>query len=164
MKLRTAATFLIVASAVWILADIFWMVQRLTRSWDFYKDNIFDLILSFIMLIVPVALLMVGIALAQKKTELTTEVQPLEAPLPGQPYSDPFSQQVMNPSVGEWMSWFLICLIPIVGLIMLIIWISDNNNPVRKNWATASLIWSAIMLVIYLFLYLALAGSIYRNF
>jgi ABC-type Na+ efflux pump permease subunit len=52
-------------------------------------------------------------------------------------------------SVGEWIVTILITAIPLVGLIMLFVWaFGDGAQPSKKNWAIATLIWYAIMIVL----------------
>ena len=52
-------------------------------------------------------------------------------------------------SVGDWIVTILITAIPIVGLIMLFVWaFGDSAPPSKKNWAIATLIWYAIMIVL----------------
>jgi len=54
-------------------------------------------------------------------------------------------------SVGEWMITILITALPLIGLIMLFVWaFGDGSNPSKKNWATATLIWYAIAIVLFI--------------
>jgi len=52
------------------------------------------------------------------------------------------------PSVGQWMLYILVAGIPLVGIIMMIVWMLDKTNVTRKNWATAMLIWILIVYVL----------------
>ncbi|HXL01056.1 MAG TPA: hypothetical protein PLE90_06615 [Dysgonamonadaceae bacterium] len=53
-------------------------------------------------------------------------------------------------------------LIPIVNIVMLFIWAFDKNiNPNKSNWAKASLIWSAIVIVLYILLIAAFGASFF---
>ena len=53
-------------------------------------------------------------------------------------------------SVGEWMVTMLVTAIPLVGFIMLFVWaFSDGTNPNKKSWARASLVFFAIIIVLY---------------
>ena len=63
-----------------------------------------------------------------------------------------------NPvSVGEWVLTYLILCVPIVNIVMLFVWaFGSSTNPSKANWAKASLIWFAIVFV----LYMVLAGAI----
>ena len=54
-------------------------------------------------------------------------------------------------TVGEWVLTYLIAAIPLVGIIMLFIWAFGNDtNPNKANWAKAALIWTAIVIGIYI--------------
>ena len=53
-------------------------------------------------------------------------------------------------SVGDWIITMLITAIPLVGLIMLFVWgFSEGTNESKKNWAKATLIFYAIIFVLY---------------
>ena len=56
------------------------------------------------------------------------------------------------PSIGDWVLNIFLISIPLVGLILLIVWASDNNEKVKKNFAAACLIWIGISVVLMLFL------------
>lgn len=48
-------------------------------------------------------------------------------------------------TIGTWIVTMLIMIIPFINIIMLIVWAaSSNENPNRKNWAVAQLIFMAI--------------------
>jgi membrane protein YdbS with pleckstrin-like domain len=54
-------------------------------------------------------------------------------------------------SVGEWIVTILITALPLIGLIMLFVWaFGDGAQPSKKNWAIATLIWYAIMIVLFI--------------
>jgi heme/copper-type cytochrome/quinol oxidase subunit 2 len=56
-------------------------------------------------------------------------------------------------SVKDWMITLLITFIPVIGIIMLFVWaFSSGENPNKSNWAKATLIWFAILIVIYTFI------------
>ncbi len=55
------------------------------------------------------------------------------------------------PSIGQWMLYILVAGIPLVGFVMLIVWMLDKTNTARKNWASAMLIW---MLIAYVLIFL----------
>ena len=61
-----------------------------------------------------------------------------------------------KPSIGDFMIWIFVGAIPVLGFIMLIIWAVDSSNDIRKNWATATLIWTAITI----FMFMMFAGMI----
>lgn len=58
-------------------------------------------------------------------------------------------------TVGEWFIMMLVTAIPVVGIVMLFVWVfSENTNVNKANWAKASLLW----LVIGIFIALAVLG------
>ena len=61
------------------------------------------------------------------------------------------------PSIGQWMLYIFVAGIPVVGFVMLIVWMLDKTNMARRNWATAMLLW---MVIAYLMIFL-LWGSIF---
>ena len=63
-------------------------------------------------------------------------------------------------SIGEWMITILITALPLIGLIMLFVWaFGDGTNPSKKNWAIATLIWFAIVIVLTI-LFFVIFGAI----
>ncbi|MCB5265515.1 MAG: hypothetical protein LHW41_04650 [Candidatus Cloacimonetes bacterium] len=70
-------------------------------------------------------------------------------------------QQNMAPimTIGNWIVTMIILVIPIVNIIMLIVWAaSSSENPNRKNWAIAQLIFMGIGIVLYILLFSTIAG------
>lgn len=64
-------------------------------------------------------------------------------------------------SVGEWMITILLMALPVVNIIMLFVWaFSGNSNISKANWAKATLIWSLIIIVFYILLFLILGSMI----
>ena len=55
-------------------------------------------------------------------------------------------------SVKDWVINLLILSIPIVGLIFAIIWANDDKNILRKNWASAMLIYMGILFLFSMFM------------
>lgn len=88
---------------------------------------------------------------------------------PGQPnYQDPtyapqqyYSQQQVAPvvTVKEWMLTFLILLIPIVNIVMMFVWAFGGGNPSKANYFKASLLWAAIVIVIYIVIVVMFIGT-----
>ncbi|MBM3168808.1 MAG: hypothetical protein FJZ76_05985 [Bacteroidetes bacterium] len=68
-----------------------------------------------------------------------------------------------NPQIvktSEWLITYLIASIPLVGIVMLFVWaFGSSTNPSKSNWAKASLIWIAIITVIYFIFGAALVAS-----
>jgi hypothetical protein len=57
-------------------------------------------------------------------------------------------------SVGEWMLTIFLTAIPIVNIIMLFVWAFGSTTVLTKaNWAKATLIWIAIMIVFYILIF-----------
>lgn len=62
-------------------------------------------------------------------------------------------------SVGDWLITMIITAIPIVGIIMLFVWaFSSSTHPTKANWAKASLILLAIVIVLYI-IFFAVFGA-----
>lgn len=70
--------------------------------------------------------------------------------------------QVTNMSVKDWLITLLIMIVPLVNIIMLFVWAfgGNNDNAIRKNWATAQLIFMAIVMVLYFLLFVVIFGSV----
>lgn len=77
---------------------------------------------------------------------------------PQQPSQQPFPRQVQPQGIvtlGDWLITLLIAAIPIVGLIMLFVWgFGSNTNVNKANWAKATLIWVAVIVVLNLLVFL----------
>ena len=82
-----------------------------------------------------------------------------------QPYtmysSNAPQQPVADMTIGQWMVTILISIIPLVGLICMLIWAcgSPGDKPSRKNWAAANLIWTLILIVIYVIFAVVLVAA-----
>lgn len=62
-------------------------------------------------------------------------------------------------TVGNWIVTMLLMIIPFVNIILLIVWAaSSGENPNRRNWAIAFLIFMAIGIVLWLILASTLVG------
>jgi hypothetical protein len=62
-------------------------------------------------------------------------------------------------SVGDWLITFIISAIPLVGIIMLFVWsFSNGTNPTKANWAKASLILIAIVILLSI-IFMAVFGA-----
>jgi len=68
-------------------------------------------------------------------------------------------------SVKDWVITLIVTAIPVVGFIMLFVWaFGSGTNPNKANWAKAGLIFFAIMIVLYILIFMLfgaafLAGS-----
>ncbi len=55
---------------------------------------------------------------------------------------------------GEWMLTIFLTAIPIVNIIMLFVWgFGSTTNLSKANWAKATLVWIAIMIVFYILIF-----------
>ncbi|WP_129595346.1 DUF4339 domain-containing protein [Seramator thermalis] len=63
--------------------------------------------------------------------------------------------------VKDWIITYLIMLVPVVNIVFLFIWAfsEGNHNPNKVSWAKASLLWSAIILVLYFILFFVVLGA-----
>lgn len=62
-------------------------------------------------------------------------------------------------SIGNWIVTMILAMIPVVNIIMFIVWAaSSSENPNRKNWAIAQLIFIGIGIVLYILLFSTIAG------
>jgi hypothetical protein len=145
MKNKNAIIFLIIGSGFWILTDLYWLVQSVINRGFSMESGIISILMSFLNLIIPISFLVFGISMLQSKNE---SVETTSVPVPQQPISS-----TQNMTIGDWLVTFLITLIPLGGLVALILWSTDTDNKVRKNWAIASLIYQGILLVLFFILF-----------
>ncbi|MCB5260684.1 MAG: hypothetical protein PHY41_04690 [Candidatus Cloacimonetes bacterium] len=62
-------------------------------------------------------------------------------------------------SISQWVITMLVMIIPIVNIVMLIVWAtSAYDNPNRKNWAIAQLIFMGIAVIIWVLFFSAMMG------
>lgn len=72
-------------------------------------------------------------------------------------------QQAEVVSFKQWMKFFLLSLIPFVGIVLLFMWaFGDNVNPNKKNYAKASLVFTAIFVVLYI-LFMVLFFAVFAS-
>lgn len=146
MKNKNAIIFLIIGSGFWILTDLYWLVQSVINRGFSMESGIISILISFLNLIIPVSFLVFGISMLQSKNE---SIETTSIPVPQQSISS-----MQNMTIGDWLLTFLITLIPLGGLVALILWSTDTDNKVRKNWAIASLIYQGILLVLFFILFI----------
>ena len=151
MKIKSAATFLLIASIVVVLIELFYIV----KSFEYFSENPIEIFIRLLALTMPIALLVLSIALMNNKTTENTQI------IEEKPSSNELTN---NLSVGDWLVNFLITIIPLVGFIFIIIWANDDKNKIRKNWAVASLIWTGIIFVLSIFLYATIFASLMQQF
>lgn len=57
-------------------------------------------------------------------------------------------------SIKDWLITLIIMMIPIVNLVMMIVWAINAKNPSKRNYFIASWILFAIIMALYLILFL----------
>jgi hypothetical protein len=66
---------------------------------------------------------------------------------------------------GEWVWTLFLTFIPLVNIIMFFVWaFGSGTNPNKANWAKASLIWIAIVICIYILIFLIFGAAILAAF
>ncbi len=72
---------------------------------------------------------------------------------------------ISNPepvSTKEWLITILLMIIPIVNIVLLFLWaLGGNANPSKANWAKATLIWFAILIVFYVIFGVTLGAAFF---
>jgi succinate dehydrogenase/fumarate reductase cytochrome b subunit len=64
-------------------------------------------------------------------------------------------------SFGEWFLTIFLTAIPLVGIVLLFVWaFGATTNPSKANWAKASLAWAAIVIVLYLLIFVVIIGIV----
>lgn len=63
-------------------------------------------------------------------------------------YQQPAGDLEKPVSIGKWVGTLLLTMIPCVNIILLIVWACSDKNKSRKNWAIATFIVTAIVLVV----------------
>lgn len=86
---------------------------------------------------------------------MTANTPPPPPPVNPQPYQQPYQQPQYNQqgceplSTGQFVLMDFLAAIPLVGLILYFVWaFSSSENPNRRNWAKAKLIWLLISIVV----------------
>lgn len=106
-----------------------------------------------------------------EQQEPSAEYQPSVSQMPEQMngyYQPPVVQKPQEEmTLGNWMVTLLLAAIPCVNLIMLFVWGFGSNTPRSKaNWARATLIFTAIgivLLIIYMVVMGVAFGSLFYN-
>ncbi len=80
----------------------------------------------------------------------------------GVPNGTPDGVQYEKPmSLGDWLITIIVQMIPCVGIIMLFVWAFGEGNINRRNYCRASLIVTAVAVVLGVILYGAFAAIIF---
>lgn len=68
--------------------------------------------------------------------------------------------QVKIVSVWDWIGVIILMAIPLINLIMLFVWaFSEETNPSKKNYARATLIIFAIIILLFIFFGLSILSN-----
>jgi hypothetical protein len=156
MKLKVAGIILICAASIALINDMSWLIKNLVSDLSIYKHNPMYLLSGVVSLFIPTALVLLGIALMTNKIESASGINVQNPINPKDSAEHDYREMVENMSVGEWILQYLILLVPVVGFIFLIVWASDNDKPLRKNYAIASIIWSVISSLFFVIIIFAL--------
>jgi len=140
-KIKSGAVMLLIFSILWLVLQVYYISRILQASIDF-GFGMYQ-VYTIVGILSPLALLLFAIAVQKKMGKM---IAALPRPASG-------AQTVANGlTVGDWVLTFLITIIPVAGLVMLIVWAMDDNNP-RRNWARASLIWACVQAALIVFVY-----------
>ena len=73
MKLKTACTFLLIASIITLATNLFTIFQGLNEGWLSFDqfDNLFRMLLN---LVTPIALIFVSSALGNQQTQISKDI------------------------------------------------------------------------------------------
>lgn len=64
-------------------------------------------------------------------------------------------------STKDWLITLIITAIPLVNIVMLFVWsFGDGANPNKANWAKATLLLMAIMIGLYILLFVIIFGAL----
>ena len=150
MKLKNASTFLLIASIIWLLNDLYWVANGFSEGWLNF-DKPFPIILKLLMLTPPIALIFFSSVLGGTQIQKSEDISE---------QSTQSSNDDSLMSVGDWLITFLLCAIPIIGIIMMFVWAFGDTNPKsKKTWAQAALIFSLIITVLYAFIMFAILSQ-----
>lgn len=142
MKNKAVAILLLISTIFWILNDVYYIINQWEQSHIYYQQGKeLDLYIFTLHIIVPISFFIFSIALIGNKSEVRSNEKAL------------YQQNEQIPSVGDWLTTFLIAAIPLIGFIFIIIWASEDKNKIKKNWAIASLIWTGILFILSVFFY-----------
>ena len=145
MNKKSVGTVLLIGSIIWLVSNLFWFGQNIY----FGYSSVINTFFSFLSIFPPVSLLLFSVFFKQSNDNLIQKNEGLK--------SD--SSPMKNLTIGEWMLNYLIMSIPLIGFIFLIIWATDQNNVIRKNWAASMLIWFGVIIVIYLLFFMAFMSN-----
>ncbi len=79
-------------------------------------------------------------------------------------YQQPNAQFAPVMTLKDWMIILLVMLIPLVNIIMMFVWAFGEGNPNRQNYFKASLLFAAIVIVLYIVFAVLFFGAIMASF
>ena len=105
----------------------------------------------------------------QQPTQQPYGAQQPRQSYPGQPYAqqsyapqqqpDPNDPAYKVVSIGDWLLTFFVSGIPVVGFIMLIVWlVSSSTAKSKKNYLIAGIIWGAVISLIFVIIGVIIAA------
>ncbi|NHN30563.1 hypothetical protein G9U52_12045 [Paenibacillus sp. S3N08] len=75
----------------------------------------------------------------------------LNKPSSANNYQDSYAPQAPVLTVKDWLLTLIVGIIPIVNIVMLFVWaFGGNANPNKSNYAKATLIIAAVVIVLYI--------------
>ena len=138
MKIKSASIFLLIASIIWLINEIYFLIYGITQEW---LDTP-SIISRVLMILLPISLIFLSSTLVNIESSKSAEV---------------INHNTSLITIGDWLVTFLICCIPIVGTVMMFVWAFGNTSQEnKKTWAQAGLIFSLIIMVIYSFIMLVI--------
>lgn len=133
----------------WAIATLFWTVLGFIFISYFYAPiwQRFerDGMITVILLILILTILCIAVGLAGRATRNDADLEEGDTDVP---------------SILTWFGRGFVLSIPLVGLILLIVWVVDEEDQARKKWAVANLIRMAVMLVYYISMYVTFLNMV----
>jgi hypothetical protein len=160
-RIKKAAVWLIGGSLIAVFETI---CSRLARwigygfHYTSWSDGILDIVAT-LELIFPIALILLGVAL-YKRFDAVSEISFPDDAGPVSVSDDLLLDEATPekivtpiPSVMSWLRQFLLISIPLAGVVLLIIWATDHENRVRRNWSIATFLISIFSAALNLFVF-----------
>ncbi|GEM_PF-163104 len=90
--------------------------------------------------------------------------QPMyQTPPPAYQTSSPYGEELAPVvSMGHWMLVFLLMCIPFANIVLVFVWsFSKDTNPSKRNFMRAALIWTLIVIAIYIIIFIVAGVSFF---
>lgn len=139
---KKALVWLLIGGLTYLFADLsnlavnFYFLSGENRMIDSMGSEFYDSIrqiLNILSVSFSVALIAFAINSYSKLDTKTTNIEEVEHENTLDKWEKIRTVSVLSPM--QWLGNFLLAAIPLAGLIMLIIWGSDHQNRIRRNWA-----------------------------